>query len=148
MNSSVIVSVTTVIGSFTLVYLNSIKDSSDRKYNVRKEQLLKFYVPFYQRYRMGFFPQNQLSTMSIEVRSTFLDIMTQNIHLMEPLSQAMYSDFYFAFLNLAEAENGNPEYPYEKCAQKMDEVFEDLSKAIFIEYRQILKKCHLPVPLK
>ena len=86
--------------------------------------------------------------MSIEVRSTFLDIMTQNIYLMEPLSQAMYSDFYFAFLNLAEAENGNPEYPYEKCAQKMDEVFEDLSKAIFIEYRQILKKCHLPVPLK
>ena len=63
-NSSVIVSVITVIGSFTLVYLNSIKDSSDRKYNVRKEQLLKFYVPFYQRYRMGFFPQNQLSTMS------------------------------------------------------------------------------------
>ena len=60
----------------------------------------------------------------------------------------MYSDFYLAFLNLAEAENGNPEYPYEKCAQKMDEVFEDLSKAIFIEYRQILKKCHLPVPLK
>lgn len=36
-NSSVIVSVITVIGSFTLVYLNSIKDSSDRKYNVRKE---------------------------------------------------------------------------------------------------------------
>ena len=120
MNSSVIVSVITVIGSFTLVYLNSIKDSSDKKYNVRKEQLLKFYVPFYQRYRMGFFPQNHLSTMSIEVRSTFLDIMTQNIHLMEPLSQAMYSDFYLAFLNLAEAENGNPEYPYEECAQKMD----------------------------
>ena len=139
MNSSVIVSVITVIGSFTLVYLNSIKDSSDRKYNVRKEQLLKFYVPFYQRYRMGFFPQNQLSTM---------DIMTQNIHLMEPLSPAMYSDFYLAFLNLAEAENGNPEYPYEECAQKMDEIFEDLSKTIFIEYRQILKKCHLPVPLK
>ena len=79
MNSSVIVSVITVIGSFTLVYLNSIKDSSDRKYNVRKEQLLKFYVPFYQRYRMGFFPQNQLSTMSIETSISWNHYLRQCI---------------------------------------------------------------------
>ena len=89
MNSSVVVSIITVIGSFTLVYLNSIKDSFNQKYQVRQEQLSKFYIPFYQKYCATMFPQNQFSSMPFESRSIFLDLITQNIHLMEPCSQAM-----------------------------------------------------------
>ena len=108
MDSTIIVAAISVIGSFTLVYLNSVKETSNKKYEIRREQLSKFYMPFYQKYCAGLFPQNRLSAMSFEARSIFFDLMTQNIYLMEPLSQAMYSDFYSTYLDLLEAENNNP----------------------------------------
>lgn len=147
MDSTIIVATISVIGSFTLVYLNSVKETSNKKYEIRREQLSKFYMPFYQKYCAGLFPQNRLSAMSFEARSIFFDLMTQNIYLMEPLSQAMYSDFYSAYLDLLEAENNNPEYLLEESSQKLDNIFSKLSRQILIEYKGILKKCHLPVPL-
>ena len=147
MDSTIIVAAISVIGSFTLVYLNSVKENSNKKYEIRREQLSKFYMPFYQKYCAGLFPQNRLSAMSFEARSIFFDLMTQNIYLMEPLSQAMYSDFYSAYLDLLEAENNNPEYLLEESSQKLDNIFSKLSRQILIEYKGILKKCHLPVPL-
>lgn len=147
MDSTIIVVAISVIGSFTLVYLNSVKETSNKKYEIRREQLSKFYMPFYQKYCAGLFPQNRLSAMSFEARSIFFDLMTQNIYLMEPLSQAMYSDFYSAYLDLLEAENNNPEYLLEESSQKLDNIFSKLSRQILIEYKGILKKCHLPVPL-
>ena len=147
MNSTVIVAIITVIGSFILAYINSIKDLLNRKYEIRREQLSKFYMPFYQKYCIGLFDQNNLSNMSLETRSSFLDLMTHNIYFMEPHSQAMYSDFYQAFLDLLEAENNNPEYPFKECAQNFDNIFDTLAKQILTEYKGILKKCHLPVPL-
>lgn len=147
MDSTIIVAAISVIGSFTLVYLNSVKETSNKKYEIRREQLSKFYMPFYQKYCAGLFPQNRLSAMSFEARSIFFDLMTQNIYLMEPLSQALYSDFYSAYLDLLEAENNNPEYLLEESSQKLDNIFSKLSRQILIEYKGILKKCHLPVPL-
>ena len=147
MDSTIIVAAISVIGSFTLVYLNSVKETSNKKYEIRREQLSKFYMPFYQKYCAGLFPQNRLSAMSFEARSIFFDLMTQNIYLMEPLSQAMYSDFYSTYLDLLEAENNNPEYLLEESSQKLDNIFSKLSRQILIEYKGILKKCHLPVPL-
>lgn len=147
MDSTIIVAAISVIGSFTLVYLNSVKETSNRKYEIRKEQLSKFYIPFYQRYCAGLFPQNQLSAMPSEARARFFNLITQNIYLMEPLSQAMYSDFYLAYLDLLEAENNNPEYSLEESSRKLDTIFNKLSRQILIEYKGILKKCHLPVPL-
>ena len=147
MDSTIIVAAISVIGSFTLVYLNSVKETSNKKYEIRREQLSKFYMPFYQKYCAGLFPQNRLSAMSFEARSIFFDLMTQNIYLMEPLSHAMYSDFYSAYLDLLEAENNNPEYLLEESSQKLDNIFSKLSRQILIEYKGILKKCHLPVPL-
>lgn len=147
MDSTIIVAAISVIGSFTLVYLNSVKETSNKKYEIRREQLSKFYMPFYQKYCAELFPQNRLSAMSFEARSIFFDLMTQNIYLMEPLSQAMYSDFYSAYLDLLEAENNNPEYLLEESSQKLDNIFSKLSRQILIEYKGILKKCHLPVPL-
>lgn len=147
MDKTIIVAIITVIGSFILAYINSIKDLLNRKYEIRREQLSKFYMPFYQKYRIGLFDQNSLSNMSLETRSSFLDLMTQNIYFMEPCSQAMYSDFYQAFLDLLEAEDNNPEYPLKECSQNLDNIFDALAKQILTEYKGILKKCHLPVPL-
>lgn len=147
MDKTIVVAIITVIGSFILAYINSIKDFLNRKYEIRREQLSKFYMPFYQKYRTGLFDQNSLSDMPLEARSSFLDLMTQNIYFMEPCSQAMYSDFYQAFLDLLEAEDNNPEYPLNECSQNLDNIFDALTKQILTEYKGILKKCHLPVPL-
>lgn len=143
---SILVSVISVIGSFILVYLSTIKDHFAHRYEVKKEQLEKFYIPFYQKYCAGFLSIVKLSEMSFEARGMFLDLFTQNIHLMEPKSQSMYQDFYRAFLDMLEAEDKNPDYPLDKCRHELDKVFDNMSKEILKEYKCILKKCHLPVP--
>lgn len=147
MNSTIVVAIISVTGSFILVYLNSFKDLLNRKYEIRREQLSNFYTPFYQRYCAEFFQHCQLSSMDNRVRSIFLDLMTRNLHLMEPHSQAMYSEFYSVYLDLLEAENNNPEHSLNECSENFDAIFNKLSKQIFTEYKYILKKCHLPVPL-
>ena len=147
MDSSIIVAIISLIGSFILIYLSSIKETSDRKYTVHKEQLDKFYIPFYQKYCAGFLSKNKLSELDINTRGAFLDLFTKNLHLMEPESQSLYQDYYLAFLNMLEANNGNPDFPFDKCSQELDQIFFKMSKAILNEYKQILKKCHLPVPL-
>lgn len=143
---SIIVATITVIGSFILVYLNSVKDRLNQKTLVRKEQLENFYVPFYQLYCRGFLSELNLSELDLEVRGKFLDLMSENIHLMQPKSQAMYTDFYHAFLNLLEAEDENPDYPLTETRQAFDSVFNKLSDTVLSEYKDILKKLYLPVP--
>lgn len=147
MNASIIVSIITVMGSFILVYLGVIKEKSDQKYLVRKEQLTQFYIPFYQMYCAGFLSSNQLSALGIEARGKFLDLMTKNIQYMEPKSQALYQSYYYAFMNLMDAESSEDTSSLHECQQHFDKVFAMLSAQIFSEYKQILKKCHLPVPL-
>ena len=147
MESSIIVSIITVAGSFILVYLSTVKDRVNQKFNVRKEQLNNFYIPFYQHYCAGFLFENSFSKLDVEGRCVFFDLFTHNLHLMEPTSQSMYCDFYRAFLDLLEAENDNPDFPLDIYSHNMDQVFSAISQAIFCEYKDILKKCHLPVPL-
>lgn len=143
---AIIVAIISVVGSFILVYLNSIKDRFNQKTLIRKEQLEKFYVPFYQMYCRGFLTEINLSEMGFETRSKFLGLMSENIHLMQPKSQAMYTDFYRAFLDLLEAEDGNPDYPLTETQQTFDSVFNKLSDTVLVEYKCILKKLYLPVP--
>lgn len=147
MIASIIVSIISVIGSFVLVFLSSIRDTFERKYTIRREQLDKFYIPFYQTYCAGFLAQNKLSELGFESRSKFLDLFTANLQFMEPKSQSLYQDYYVAFLDMLEAENDNPNFPLGQCSEKLDQVFTEMSHAILNEYKQILKKCHLPVPL-
>ena len=145
--ASIIVSLISVICSFVVVYLSAIRDVFNEKQQVRREQLDNFYVPFYRRYCAGFLFRNRLSQMSLEARNAFLDLLTRNIYLMEPTSQAKYSDFYAAYLDLLEAENGNEDYSLVECSDRFDQVFNDMTTSILLEYKCILKKCHLPVPL-
>ena len=147
MDASIIVAIISVIGSFVVIYLSSVKDYFTLKNKVRREQLDKFYIPFYQNYCAGFLSINKLSEMSLEARSKFLDLFTKNIYLMEPKSQSMYNDFYQAFLNMLSAYNEEPDYPFEKCSHEFDTIFNNMSNAILSEYKDILRKCRLPVPL-
>jgi hypothetical protein len=84
--------------------------------------------------------------MSLAARSKFLDLLSHNLHLLKPKSQAMFPDFYLAYLNLLEAEDDNPDYPLEQCQQEFDKVFDKMSVMILHDYKGILRQCHLPVP--
>ena len=145
--NSIFVPLISVIGSFVVVYLSAIRDVFNDKQKVRKEQLEHFYIPFYRRYCAGFLSKTRLSEMDIEARNDFFDLFTQNIHLMEPISQSRYSDFYAAYLDLLEAESNNKDYSLVECSDRFDQVFNDMTASILLEYKCILKKCHLPVPL-
>lgn len=144
--ASIIVAIISVIGSFVVVYLTAVKDLFTQKYQIRREQLDNFYIPFYQFYCRGFLLYNEFSKLDPEARCNLLDLLTKNIYLMEPKSQALYPDFYLAFLNMLEAENGNKDYPLNKYSEELDAVFRKLTNAVLIEYKGILKKCNLPVP--
>lgn len=145
--ASIIVAIISLIGSFVLVYLNSIKDIFLSKRNVYKERLEKFYIPFYQKYCAGALSTEKLSSLDIEARCIFLDLFTHNIHLMDAHSQALYSEFYLAFLDLIEAEDSEAYIDVPACCDRLDMVFDKMVKFTFNEYKRILKKCHLPIPL-
>lgn len=146
MDSAIIVSIISVIGSFILVYLSTIKESFDRKYQVRKEQLDKFYIPFYQMYCRGLMSDIKFSKFSIEIKLKFLDMLSNNIHLLEPGSQAIYPKYYHSLLNLMEAEDGSAEFQLDITEEIFDSVSQQLITQILSEYKHILKKCRLPVP--
>lgn len=137
----------TTLGAFILVYLSVIKDTHASKYQIIREQLDKFYIPFYQMYCRGFLSELPLSSMSQETRGKFLDLLSNNLHLMEPLSQSLFLDFYKAFLDLLEAENGNKNFPLSKVQSRFDSIFKNLSDNIFMEYNHLLKKAKLLSPI-
>lgn len=147
MDASIIVAIISVIGSFILVYLTTIKEQSAIKHDVRKEQLDKFYIPFYQMYCRGFMSQIKPSEFPMDVKLELLDLMSDNIYLMEPLSQSMYSSFYRDLLRVMDAENGNPVFSLAQAKEQYDNTTQKLIKTILMEYKELLKKCHLPTPL-
>ena len=104
----IVASTITTLGAFILVYLSVVKDDHVSKSKIIREQLEKFYIPFYKIYCRGFLSELTLSEMSLETWSLFLDLMSDNLHLMEPASQSMYSKYYSAYLTALEAKDGNP----------------------------------------
>ena len=120
---------------------------SNDELNSIREQLDKFYIPFYKIYCRGFLSELRLSELNFETWSCILDLMSDNLHLMEPESQSMYSKYYLAYLNMLEAQDGNPMFPVEQTSQNLDEAFNTLCGAIFREYVTLLRKLKLPVPI-
>ena len=144
---TIIGNVITSLGAFITIYLTAIKESHVSKLKTIREQLDKFYIPFYKIYCRGFLSELRLSELNFETWSCILDLMSDNLHLMEPESQSMYSKYYLAYLNMLEAQDGNPMFPVEQTSQNLDEAFNTLCRAIFREYVTLLRKLKLPVPI-
>ena len=136
-----------VLGSFIIIYLTFIKEQVIEKRNIIHKQLDNFYIPFYKLYCRGFLFKTSLSNMNINVRSKVLDLLSHNIQYMMPGSQFLYIDFYAAFLDLLEAEDKNPDFPLEETKNNFDKIFNEMSNHILKEYKALLKKVYLPVPL-
>lgn len=146
LSPEVIASTITTIGAFILVYLSVIKDDHVSKSKIIREQLEKFYIPFYKIYCRGFLSELALSKMEPKTWSHILELMSDNLHLMEPLSQSMYSKYYSAYLNALEAQQGTSNFLSNSTMQKLDETFDLLCASIFKEYATLLRKAKLPVP--
>lgn len=147
LSPEIIGNIIATLGAFILVYLSVIKDDHVSKSKIIREQLENFYIPFYKIYCCGFLSQTALSAMKPEIWSDILDLMSNNLHLMEPVSQSLYSKYYSAYLNMLEAKNGNPMYSLESTAQKLDETYNTLCASVFAEYTTLLRKAKLPVPI-
>ena len=115
----IVASTITTLGAFILVYLSVVKDDHVSKSKIIREQLEKFYIPFYKIYCRGFLSELTLSEMSLETWSLFLDLMSDNLHLMEPASQSMYSKYYSAYLTALEAKDGNPMFSLERSRRNI-----------------------------
>lgn len=146
MIASIIVTSISVIGSFILVYLSSIKEKSVQKNIIRREQLDKFYIPFYQMYCRGFMSIIKPHEFLIESKLELLELLTNNIYLIEPASQTLYTDFYRILLDEMEVDNNNPNFSPDETHEKYDIITNQLISSILKEYKHILKKCNLPVP--
>ena len=146
LSPEIIASTITTLGAFILVYLSVIKDDHVSKSKIIREQLEKFYIPFYKMYCRGFLSELALSEMSVETWSRILDLMSDNLHLMEPASQSMYSKYYLAYLDALEAQSEKPMFSHDSTMRKLDETFDTLCSSIFAEYITLLRKAKLPVP--
>ena len=143
----VISSTISTLGAFVLVYLSVVKDNHVSKTKIRREQLEKFYVPFYKIYCRGFLSELALSELSIETWECIFNLMTDNLHLMEPASQAMYSKYYAAYLDAVKNRGANSNFAFADSSEKFDEVFDALCILVFTEYAMLLNKSKLPVPI-
>ena len=75
LSPEIIASTITTLGAFILVYLSVVKDNHVSKSKIRREQLEKFYIPFYKIYCRGFLSELALSEMSIETWSHVSQIL-------------------------------------------------------------------------
>ena len=146
MDTAIIVASISAFASFIAIYLSAMKENFALKQKIQRERLDNFYIPFYQMYCRGLLDTNNLSTMGFENRGKFLDLMNKNIVFMGRKSQALYPEYYRAFLNMLEADNGNSQYPLKECQNNFDDIFDKLAKTVFNEYKRILRKSYLPVP--
>lgn len=147
LSPEVIASTITTLGAFVLVYLSVVKDNHVSKSKIIREQLEKFYIPFYKIYCRGFLSKLTLSELSSETWSCVIELMTDNLHLMEPASQAMYSEYYAAYLEAIENCGKDFEFSYADSLEKLDTTFDSLCALIFTEYAMLLNKAKLPVPI-
>lgn len=136
------------VTSFVLLYLNYRKDLQLTQNTVLRERIANLYFPFYQKYTLGMYSTNKLSESDIKIRSLFLDLCSQNLNYMESSTQKLFLEFYKNFMDLLEAYDNNPDYPFEEASQRFDDSFTKLSKALLTEYSQICHKLKMPTPIK
>lgn len=133
--------------SVFLVYLALVKDNFISKKNVYKERVEKFYSQFYIKYNSGLMMYHEIGNCPVDTISVFFDLISKNIHLIEPKSQKLYFGFYLAMLDVFEARDGNKKFNVEICEEKLTICFDELTNEIMNEYKFLCKKLKLPRPI-
>lgn len=135
-----------MLGTFFIVYLNHKKDIAMFKLDVRMERLNKLYVPFYRMYCTRMLSFKNLTDLSYEDIASIFDILNENIHYLEASTQYDYYNVYKIYVDWIQCIKTNSLNLY-LCESQLNSSFKALTDFILLDYRNILKKCHLPEPL-
>lgn len=128
-----------------LFYLASNKERWVSRTAVYRERLEHYYIPFYQMYCRGFLFDYPICEMPFENRNLFLDLFSKNLQYMDKKTQSLFPKYYRIFLDLMESEaSGSNDLEYYKTA--FADIFCEISKSTFAEYKRLLRKLKMPVP--
>ena len=134
----VIAPVVSVLITWFLGRQRSLSDFSKEQMKHRYET---FYVPFFARLYAGSCWQYLPSDRPFELRSIFLDMLTSNLALLGPRSQAVYPEVMAAHVAMLEYNAGNSRY--KSTPRQYDRAFMHLEKALISEARDLSRKLRL-----
>ena len=100
-----------------------------------------FYVPFFTKLYAGRMWECKFSHLGAEARCVFLDLLTHNLSLLGPDLQALYPDFYLAFLRMADHDLDPASHP--NAPKDLDAAFRAIEKAALRECRELSKSLRL-----
>lgn len=129
-----------------LFILATRKESSVKEKDILQLRLDSFYVPFYQLYMRCLLNFQAIGDLSLENQGNLLDLLINNIHLLGTVSQGLVQKYYLVYLDLLEAENGNPMFSFDYTRDVLDKVFRELTATIQGDYVEICRKLKLPMP--
>lgn len=137
-----IVAIIAMFGTFFVVYLNYKKDMAMFKLDIRMERLNKLYVPFYRIYCTKMLLTRKLTDLSIEEIKEIFDILNNNLHYLETITQDCYCNVYRVYATWIDSSSSSVE-----SENQLNYSFGLLSNLILLDYRKLLRKCRLPEPL-
>jgi hypothetical protein len=137
-----IVAIIAMFGTFFVVYLNHKKDIAMFKLDIDMERLNKLYVPFYRIYCTKMLSTRKLTDLSIEEIKEIFDILSNNLHYLETISQDCYCNVYRVYATWIDSSFSSVE-----SENQLNCSFGLLSNLILLDYRILLRKCSLPEPL-
>lgn len=137
-----IVAIIAMFGTFFVVYLNYKKDMAMFKLDIRMERLNKLYVPFYRIYCTKMLLTRKLTDLSIEEIKEIFDILNNNLHYLETITQDCYCNVYRVYATWIDSSSSSVE-----SENQLNYSFGLLTNLILLDYRKLLRKCRLPEPL-
>jgi len=128
---SLISDIAPFITAIVLFYLSSSRESKISKNKVDKERLETIYIPFYRMSSFGLFSPKGFGSFTRESRISFLNLISNNVHLLDTNSQELFPDFFHAFTSLDLPDVNVP---------NADEIFKQMEASMNAEYRYLLNK--------
>lgn len=141
-NISLLSLIAPLIGILISYLLGLYGQVNTRKIASLKERYLTLYVPYL---RMLLITPSELilpSELSFESRGRYLDLLTQNAHLLGSRSSLLYPKFYSSFLDMLELESG--ENNDSNISASYDDAFIRLEDAMLVEASKLSKKLKYP----
>ncbi len=123
--------------------LGRLQEHHSFKNSVLKERYEAVYVPFVSAiYRGMIWHYEDYSKMPADLRAVFFDMLFKNIQFIDKKTQALMPQYYTAYLNMLEYEEGNPEFI--SAPQEYNSMFSGILMCMLSETSKLSNKLHLP----
>lgn len=132
-----------VASIFISYFLGQLSIQKTRKIEVLKERYLGFYIPFIQKLYKNHYGSIDPNMMDLEERESYLQLISDNLHLLGRKSSHMLSDYYNADTAIAAAELDRSD-DAKNSAEWYKYRFQALTKAILEEGSVLARKLKYP----